>query len=91
MAKSYARIHYSNLINLGIIPLTFADAADFETLQQGDELQISGIHSALRAGKMAVQNLTRNTTFEMTFDFTGRQVEILMAGGLLNFIRKGGK
>ena len=50
LAKSYARIHHSNLINLGIMPLTFADAADWDTLEQGDELEIAGIHGALGSG-----------------------------------------
>jgi aconitate hydratase len=91
LAKSYARIHYTNLINLGIMPLTFANASNYDTLEQGDELEMAGIHAALRAGeKLTVKNLTRDTTFQLIYDFSDRQMEIMMAGGLLNYIKKGG-
>jgi aconitate hydratase len=89
-AKSYARIHYSNLINLGIMPLTFAQASDYEILEMGDELEMVGVQKALRAGeKLTVKNLTKNTTFLVTYAFTKRQVEIMLAGGLLNYVRMG--
>ena len=92
LAKSYARIHYTNLINLGIMPLTFADPGEWETLELGDELEISGIRAALRVGKMlAVKNLTKNKTFQFTHGFTKRQVELILAGGLLNYINRIGK
>ena len=82
LAKSYARIHYTNLINVGIMPLTFADAADWDALEREDELEIAGIHGALRAGeRLAVRNLTKNSTFTLTYDFTKRQVAIILAGG----------
>jgi len=89
LAKSYARIHYTNLINLGIMPLTFADLGEWENLELGDELEISGIREALRAGKtLEVKNLTRNKTFQLTHGFTKRQVELILAGGLLNYINR---
>ncbi|MHB9099268.1 MAG: aconitate hydratase [Syntrophales bacterium] len=92
LAKSYARIHHSNLINLGIMPLTFADAASWDALEQGDELEIAGIHAALGSGgDLAVRNLTRNATFTLTYSFTKRQAAIILAGGLLNYIKKEGK
>jgi aconitate hydratase len=92
LAKSYARIHHSNLINLGIMPLTFADAAAWETLEQGNELEIAGIHGALGSGKdLAVRNLTKNSAFPLTYSFTKRQAAIILAGGLLNYIRTEGK
>ena len=92
LAKSYARIHYTNLINLGIMPLTFADPLDYENLEQGDELEITGIHAALWAGeKLAVKNLTRDKTFLLTYGFSKRQMGIILAGGLLNYIKTGGK
>lgn len=92
IAKSYARIHYTNLINLGIMPLTFADAGEWENLELGDELEISGIHEALRAGKtLEVKNLTKNRTFQLTHGFTKRQVELILAGGLLNYITRAKK
>ena len=92
LAKSYARIHHSNLINLGIMPLTFADAAIWDTLEQGDELEIAGIHAALASGKpLTATNLTRNASFPLTYDFTRRQAAIILAGGLLNYIKTEGK
>ena len=92
LAKSYARIHYSNLINMGIMPLTFADASDYENLGQGDDLEMVGIHAALKSGeKLTVKNLTTNKTFRLVYHFTKRQVEILLAGGLMNYIKTGGK
>ena len=92
LARSYARIHYTNLINVGIMPLTFAAAADWDALEQGDELEIAGIHWALRAGeRLAVRNLTKSSTFPLTYDFTKRQVAIILAGGLLNYIKRQGK
>ncbi|MHB8909669.1 MAG: aconitate hydratase [Syntrophales bacterium] len=91
LAKSYARIHHSNLINVGIMPLTFADAAAWDTLEQGDELEIAGIHAALASGKpLTATNLTRNATFPLTYDFTRRQAAIILAGGLLNYIKTAG-
>lgn len=90
-AKSYARIHRSNLINLGILPLRFAEVNDFETVQQDDELEMLRIYETLRTkSRLTVENLTRGTTFQVTHDFTNRQVEILLAGGLLNYIKAGG-
>ncbi len=92
LAKSYARIHHSNLINLGIMALTFADAAAWDALELGDELEISGIHEALRTGgPLTARNLTKNSTFPITYNFTHRQVSIILAGGLLNYIKTEGK
>jgi len=92
IAKSYARIHYTNLINLGIMPLTFANPEDWESLELGNELEISGIHEALRMGKtLEVKNLTGNKTFQLTHRFTKREVDLILAGGLLNYINRPGK
>jgi aconitate hydratase len=89
IAKSYARIHHINLINLGIMPLTFADPDEWEGLELGDELEISGIHEALRAGRtLEAKNLTRKRTFQLAHGFTKRQVELILAGGLLNYITR---
>ena len=87
LAISYARIHYTNLVNLGIMPLTFADPEDWEKLEQGDELEMTGIHAALREGKpLKVKNLTRGGVFTLAHGFTPRQAELILAGGLLNYI-----
>ncbi len=92
LAKSYARIHYTNLINLGIMPLTFSNPDDWEHFELGDELEISDIHAALRMGKtLEVKNLNRDKTFKLTHRFTKRQTELILAGGLLNYITRPGK
>jgi aconitate hydratase len=87
-AKSYARIHYINLINIGVMPLTFTDVSDYDTLDQGDELEITGIYSALRAGeKLRVKNLTKNKIFQLSYNFSKRQLNIILAGGLVNYTK----
>jgi aconitate hydratase len=92
IAKSFARIHHANLINVGILPLVFVDETDSDRLEQGDECKITGIHQALRQGKpLTVHNLTQQSTFEVTHDLTERQVNILLAGGLLDYIKSGGQ
>jgi aconitate hydratase len=92
ITKSFARIHHANLVNVGILPLTFADETDFDRLEQGDKWEITGVRAALRAGKnLTVRNLTKGTTFEATYRLTDRQVEILLGGGLLNHIKAGGQ
>jgi aconitate hydratase len=91
-AKSFARIHYANLVNAGILPLTFVNEADYVALEQGDELEIVGILAALqRGGELTVRNLTRNKTFQLIYYLTKRQVSILQAGGLLNYVKLGGQ
>jgi aconitate hydratase len=92
IAKSFARIHHANLINVGILPLVFVDETDSDRLEQGDECKITGVHQALRQGKpLTVHNLTQQSTFEVTHDLTERQVNILLAGGLLDYIKSGGQ
>jgi aconitate hydratase len=87
LARSFARIHRANLVNFGILPLTIADA-DYRTLAQGDELEVPGVREALkRGGPLAVYNRTRGTQLQGQHDLTPREVEILLAGGLLNQLR----
>ncbi|MGQ9586226.1 MAG: aconitate hydratase [Anaerolineae bacterium] len=92
LARSFARIHHANLVNVGILPLSFADDADYQSLNLGDELEIAGIHAALQGGgTLTVRNLTQGTSFSATFHLTERQAKILLAGGLLNYIGAGGR
>ena len=91
-ARSFARIHEANLINVAILPLTFANEADYDGIEQGDEWEITGIHAALKAGSdLVVKNLTKATELPVKANFSERQVDILMAGGLLNYVKSGGK
>jgi aconitate hydratase len=91
-AKSFARIHHANLVNFGILPLSFADEADYEGVEQGDAWEIDGVRAALQAGDdLMVRNVTKGTTFKASYELTERQVEILLTGGLLNYIKAGGQ
>ena len=89
IAKSFARIHVANLINAGILPLTFADPADYDALAQGGKLTLQNIQSGMAAGKIKVTDET-GRSFTALCDLSARQQSILMAGGLLNYTREGG-
>jgi len=92
IARSYARIHHANLINFGILPLVFMAEADYEALQQADELELADLPGALRAGgPLHVVNHTQGTQFEVLHGLTPREIEIVLAGGLLNYIKAGGR
>ena len=94
LAKSFARIHMANLINNGILPLTFADPADYDRINLADELVIENAAEQIRqlaAGRpMTVSNKTQARDIPCTLAISDRQAEILLAGGLLNFTRKEG-
>jgi aconitate hydratase len=89
LVKSYARIHRSNLINFGILPLVFKDPAEFETIQPGDQLRLSHLRSSLRVdGFLKIENITQQRTFEVSHGLNQREIDILLAGGLLNYTRE---
>ena len=87
IAKSFARIHSANLINAGIIPFEFSCESDYELVSQGDELVINNIFEALENGCATVLNKTNGKTFEVTYKFSNRQIDILKAGGLLAYTK----
>ncbi len=90
IAKSIERIHRANLINFGIVPFTFINPEDYETLAQGDELVIEGLRAAIEGnGHVTVKNLTKNTQFDVTTDLSERQKHLLLAGGLLAAVAQG--
>ena len=86
IAKSFARIHAANLINAGILPLTFADPADYDRIRQGDTLELEAIHDGLAAGEIRL--LCGGETIPLRCSFTQRQQAMLRAGGLLNYTRE---
>ncbi len=89
LAKSFARIHWANLVNFGILPLTFVDEGDYNSIQQGDRLEIPEVSAALKNDKpLVVKNLSKGTTINVKHSLTKRQREILLAGGLLNSVRE---
>jgi len=88
LAKSFERIHTANLINFGIVPLTFKNEADFATIQQGDNLEIPDIREKIAHGKpLQVKNTTQGVEYEVEYDLSERASEIVLAGGMLSLIK----
>ncbi len=89
IAKSFARIHQANLINAGIVPFTFANADDYDRIDQGDELAIENIRNAI-SGKLDItlKNITKNEEYPLSYEFSERQTDMILAGGLLNYTRE---
>jgi aconitate hydratase len=88
IAKSFARIHVANLINAGILPLTFKDPADYDEVTQGDRLALRDIHAGMDKGCIMLTDLTTGKTYDLACDFTERQKDMLKAGGLLAYTAK---
>ncbi len=89
LAKSFARIHAANLINAGILPLTFADPSDYDRLDKDDSLALVDVFEGIKTGKIKLLNKTKNLETTVLCAFTERQQKILHAGGLLPFTREG--
>ena len=88
IAKSLERIHNANLINFGILPLNFKDEKDYEGIDQGDDLEIPNIKKLLNDGKnLIVKNKTKGTEFEVTYNLSDRQKNVLLAGGTLSYMK----
>lgn len=89
LTKSFARIHMANLVNAGILPLTFADETDYERIDQGDELKIERVAEQLKDGDtIEVENVTKGFRFRACVSVSERQKEMLYAGGLLNYTKQ---
>ena len=91
-AKSFARIHQANLINNGIMPLTFENEADYDRISQGDRLELPGIRQAVEAGneKITLRNATKGEEYTMLLPLTERQKQMILAGGLICHTREKG-
>ncbi|MES1936182.1 aconitate hydratase [Salinisphaera hydrothermalis C27AD] len=90
LAKDYARIHWSNLVNFGVLPLTFANGDDLDKLEQGSKLKISGLHDALASGDTVEIETEDGGKIECKHALSERQIDILRAGGLINWKRDQG-
>ena len=88
IVKSFARIHLANLVNAGIVPLTFVNEADYDTIDQMDELEIPAIRDLLGKGEITVNNKTKGTSFQVNCAISDRQRDIILAGGLLDYTRE---
>jgi aconitate hydratase len=86
LAKSFARIHKANLINFGILPLTFADPNDYDTLSRDDRIRFQNVRAAVEQGNedLTAEVLPSGRKFLLRLDVTARERKILVAGGLIN-------
>ncbi|HHW31987.1 MAG TPA: aconitate hydratase [Clostridiaceae bacterium] len=88
IAKSFARIHMANLINSGILPMTFVNEKDYENISQDDHLIIKNAREQIKAGnKLVITNITKNSEIVVQVNLSRRQIEIILEGGLLNYTR----
>ena len=88
IAKSFERIHTANLINFGIIPLTFKNDSDYDKIDQGDNIEIPNVKEIIKSGeKLIVKNLTKNFEFEVDYNLSDRQKKIILAGGTLAYMK----
>ncbi len=88
LAKSFARIHHANLVNFGIVPLTFKNSSDYELLVSGDELQIDNVMEQLKQGNVLIHQAKGKYEIETKHNLSTRQLDIIKAGGLLNYTRQ---
>ncbi|MBS5022740.1 MAG: aconitate hydratase, partial [Firmicutes bacterium] len=88
VAKSFARIHAANLVNAGILPLEFENAADYDAVSLSDEIEFDDLFASLKAGRVKAVDLTTGKTFYLKCALTERSYGILRAGGLLNYTRE---
>ena len=87
VAKSFARIHRSNLINNAILPLVFEDESDFEKISEYDDIKISNMEESIESGDFILEDLTKNIKIKLRGDFSEREKEILLEGGYLNYAK----
>ena len=88
LARSFARIHWQNLVNFGVLPLTFADPADYDRIAQGDVIRLTGVHAAVRFGRELAATLNGAIRVTLRHELSPRQVDLLLAGGVINWLRQ---
>lgn len=90
LVKSFARIHRANLINAGILPLTFVNEADYDKIGQGDRLVLENVRAAVESGKTELKliNKSKNIEIPVLCELSGRTKDIILAGGLLDYTRE---
>lgn len=90
LVKSFARIHRANLINAGILPLTFVNESDYDSISQGDELALDNVRADIEAGKsqLTLVNKTTGKEIPVLCELSGRTKDIILAGGLLDYTRE---
>lgn len=88
IAKSYARIHWQNLINFGVIPFTFANPGDYDQIELGDVIEINDLHHILKKDNIKITIANKNKTITVHHDLSDRQKEVLLAGSLINLVKR---
>ena len=88
IAKSIARIHKGNLINHGIIPMIFENPADYDKIEQGDELEINGLLEQMQTKEVEVRNNTKGVTFKARLELSDSELEVISCGGQLRYLKK---
>lgn len=89
LVKDFARIHWQNLVNFGVLPITFVDPADYDTLNQGDILEFSNIRSQIKEGnEFDAQIQGRDETIRVRHDLSDRHIEMVLAGGRINLVKE---
>ena len=88
IAKSIARIHKGNLVNHGIIPMLFEDPAAYDSIDQGDELRIENLLDQIPTRRVTVKDVTKHFAFTVKLDLTDNEIEVVLAGGQLRYLRK---
>ena len=91
ITKSFARIHIANLINAGIMPLTFKNPDDYDKLNQGDELELTDIYAGMDSGEIKLNNISTGEEYILNCSFTERQKAILKSGSLLAYTKEIGE
>ncbi len=85
IAKSYARIHWQNLINFGIVPLTFFNEIDWKKINQGDILSIKNLRQTIQEGtNVIIENITNQEEYNTSHSMSQRQIKAMLAGSLIN-------
>lgn len=88
VVKSFARIHLANLINFGILPLTFSNPSDYDLINQGDELEIKDVRKIISENGVLKARIVRSNSYiELNYTLTPRQKEIVLSGGALNYVK----
>ena len=88
IAKSIARIHKGNLVNHGIIPMLFADPADYDRIDQGDDLAFENLLGQIPTRKVQVTDKSKGFSFEVKLDLTDNEIEVVLSGGQLSYLKK---
>lgn len=87
LAKSFARIHMQNLVNFGLLPLIFVHEEDYDDIKPGDQLLLEGIRERLHSNTLQVRNISNGNFYHAKHTLSARQMDILLAGGLLNYVK----